>query len=485
MAHLYRLIALLAFVALWTGDVLAEGSYPAKPVNNCASGCYEWSPTVAGPPAPSPHVLPEWAGSRAGACQAIVARYQASCQINFPQGCPVGYNATVSGTDGPPPTGNCRVDSTFPTEVYNNPLQYRTITNQLSYTCDYGVTGTDISNGVLSGSTCNCPAGKYPTQAGTACFGAIGAACELLTGKPVYLSGPGKVGPGAAACDGGTSCAAVFTGFTVNVKNNATGQWSTAGDGTYTGATCTPGPNTDFETTNCPGGTVGEINGTTVCVPYDPNRNVIESTRSTTSTGSVTTSTPGGGTTTTTTTDATTKTTSCSGGTCTTTTTSTRVNADGTTTTEKKTESQPKDDFCRDNPRNPACKDSSFSGSCNTSFACDGDAVQCAVARATNQSYCEMTKTSPESELYGSSKTNSGIQTGNLPGNGSFGIGPGSFNSSDAIGGAACIADRTITVVGVSVTLPFTKVCPWLQTLKTILLSIAYLLAATIVFRKG
>jgi hypothetical protein len=90
---------------------------------------------------------------------------------------------------------------------------------------------------------------------------------------------------------------------------------------------------------------------------------------------------------------------------------------------------------------------------------------------------------SPESTLYGTEKNKSGNQTTALPGNDSVSIGPSTFDTSDALGGGSCIGDKTITVAGQSVVIPFSNVCEYLALLGNVLLAVSFLLAARIVTR--
>lgn len=55
--------------------------------------------------------------------------------------------------------------------------------------------------------------------------------------------------------------------------------------------------------------------------------------------------------------------------------------------------SDPMDEFCEKNPNNPMCSDSGFSGACSGGFSCDGDAVQCAIAKAANETNCAFKST--------------------------------------------------------------------------------------------
>src|SRR5262249_6326645 len=128
-----------------------------------------------------------------------------------------------------------------------------------------------------------------------------------------------------------------------------------------------------------------------------------------------------------------------------------------------------------------------FGGTCTTSFTCSGDAVQCAVAKAVNESNCllkKMNEPSDESAKYDTAKGKTGNQTGDLPGNESIAFGPDRFDSSDAIGGAQCITDLNITVMSQSISLPMSQVCPWLEHLGSVLVAVSFLLAARI-FARG
>lgn len=81
----------------------------------------------------------------------------------------------------------------------------------------------------------------------------------------------------------------------------------------------------------------------------------------------------------------------------------TTTDKDGTTTcttgagavcTTKKpngtTEEKPKDQFCADNPDSPLCIKGEFSGTCGAGFRCEGDAIQCAMAKEQHQQNCKL-----------------------------------------------------------------------------------------------
>lgn len=148
---------------------------------------------------------------------------------------------------------------------------------------------------------------------------------------------------------------------------------------------------------------------------------------------------------------------------------------------------EPDDDkdkeFCKENPEVSICKKGAFDGACDGNFKCEGDAIQCAIARDQHIRNCQaFDKPNDESKLYDLFKNKTGKQTGELPGNETFNIG-NSIDMSNALGGGSCVQDLTIDVYGASVTLEVSRVCPWLDLLGNILVACALVLAIRIVFR--
>jgi len=141
-------------------------------------------------------------------------------------------------------------------------------------------------------------------------------------------------------------------------------------------------------------------------------------------------------------------------------------------------------DFCKENPDLSICKPGSFSGSCKASFECDGDAIQCAIARDQHQRSCEMfDNPSEESKLYDKHKGKEGNQTEDLPGNDTVSITGSMIDTSDALGGGACIADKSVTVWNRTISLPFSQVCADLAMFGNLLVAVSMLLAGRIVTR--
>jgi hypothetical protein len=287
-----------------------------------------------------------------------------------------------------------------------------------------------------------------------------------------------------------------FMGF-AQTSHTGTGEtwWWMYQASSYTGAECTPGqngtqPSGETHESDLPAGKCeGTVNGQTVI--YDCAKTTETGEKKTTPpvTDSETTPNTNGdppGTTTTNTTI------SCSGAnSCTKTTVTTVVNNDGTKTTTTKTESGDKTSMCQGTVGLKTCEGtggdngtgeggSAFGGTCNTKFDCDGDAILCAAAKGIHEQKCIFEKESAESELYEQHK-NDGNETGMDTDTKT--LGPGDFDTSDAIGGAGCIADKNVTVWGQSVTLPFSVVCDSLAMFGNLLVAVSFLLAIRIVGR--
>lgn len=151
---------------------------------------------------------------------------------------------------------------------------------------------------------------------------------------------------------------------------------------------------------------------------------------------------------------------------------------------------------CQKSPGNSVCAGgngspgSSFGGNCKAGFKAVGeDPVLNAIAQEQYKRNCELFESDTE-ERQGyeadKAKTKSGTdRTGELS-EGSkrtVSIGPSSFDGSSAIGSSQCITDRTISMSGYSITLPFSRICQYLEYIGTLLMVVSYLTAARIVVR--
>lgn len=192
----------------------------------------------------------------------------------------------------------------------------------------------------------------------------------------------------------------------------------------------------------------------------------------------------------------------CEGGKCTTTTTTvTTDKSTNATTTETKTKEQTDKDFCKDPKNSEKCNQDgspkyggngsgdddddggkSFGGSCSAGFQCSGDALQCAMAREQHKRNCALFE-----DRAGISEIGDYEAAKSSAGDGAIGGGGGSVNVSDMGGGAdeflgaaSCPPDRTINGPGWEVSIPYSKLCPYLEYFGYIFMAVCGLVAVRI-----
>lgn len=318
----------------------------------------------------------------------------------------------------------------------------------------------------------------------------------LITGEANFAGdyGNGYVWSGALTYSGASctpTASAPGTGSTTT-----SGSGSGGGSGTTTGSSPTP----------CtPPKVPGTVNGVTVC--YEPNN-----TNGTTSTATGTNTTPNNGTGTGVTTQTQVKV-ECNATTCTkTTTVTTGTTSPGGTFTPSSTDistttCQKSDPSCSTTATASGGSSgtgtsttaggggggdgdgdsSSFGGACEAGFTCSGDAIQCAIAQDQHRRSCQlMDKVNPvQGALFDAAAAlPAGSVTAGLSTSFTTNIDQSKFDTSDAIGGgSAGMVDKTITVAGSSITLPFSTINPYLAVLGNLLMAVGFLLAARIVSR--
>lgn len=385
-------------------------------------------------------------------------------------------------------------------------------TSPFSSSVDCGANSTAVTGG------CQCTAPYVENAAKTSCELPPNE-CEKLAGKSAgnrrWDAGAGFNNRSSAPhyyCDGwnpagGGKCVAV-AGNGDAVWTFEDGHWWGTGTAVYTGATAstcdgiggdgnTPAPSTPKTPDGTPpknpdpgtsapapcptGQAAGEYNGTRVCAPTgsDTPKAAQEGTEKKNPDGSTVK------------TDTQTK---CDGVKCTVekkecTTAAGASTADCKTTTSTSDQSG----FCNksENGGNKVCQGqgegtpTSFGGTCASGFtAVSDDAVINAMAAETFRQNCKVNPDDASQVVGKAEAAKTGNQTGSNPNNGSVSIGPGSFDSSNALGsGASCIADQSVTVLHWTATLPFSKVCSSLDILGLALLAVSSLLAARIVAR--
>lgn len=275
---------------------------------------------------------------------------------------------------------------------------------------------------------------------------------------------------------------------------NAAGAQMCFYDGHQTGASCTTGTATGGTATNDPaydcakqGKSWGSVNGSTVCVSAGTTGTPPVKT---VNTGKSTTTTAADGTKTTTTdSPSVTTTTGAASGSAAGTPpkiTEETTNPDGTASSV----TENADKFCEKNPNNAICKKldkSSFSSGCAngvSSVTCDGDSIQCAIAKAQADNRCADLKTDTVNEL--GERLITGTSTaGDLGGTDTFTtphvVDIGSLDTTSVLP-KGCLPDQAFTLGGHSIVLPLSRLCDGLQTAGKIVLAFAYMLAARIIF---
>ncbi|MEO8023864.1 virulence factor TspB C-terminal domain-related protein [Polaromonas sp.] len=339
------------------------------------------------------------------------------------------------------------------------------------------------SNSTLGGGVCTCNAPTY-VQSGNACISLQvqqNTECKALADGLNLLGAPmvhfGSVGL--------TAC---FGGYVIKGSGGAGGGGQSELYGPFAcsgqnASACSVVPKpSDITATCAPGSYPGTVNGAQVCIPPSSTVDAPKTTTATPPTpGASAPTIPGAPTGTT---EQTTQTT-CSNGSCTTTTSNKDASGASTGTTTK-TESQAS--YCAMNPKAPGCDKvadaSTFSGDCAAGFTFKGDAIQGAIAKEVHRQNCLMNAPNEESALYDTEKVKTGNRTLNLPGNDTLSISSANFDQSNALSaGPACIGNKSVTVMGATVSLPFSTICPWLENLGLVLMAISALLSARIVTR--
>lgn len=294
-------------------------------------------------------------------------------------------------------------------------------------------------------------------------------------------------------------CMGQTIGMTVGTPNDA-GRMLYRGEGSLTGGKCTEGISGTAEAPGTQGtekdpainsedcaGFKGTVNGVTACIP------------ATSATGvdwTGTTTNPDG------TKTETTTTTTCTNGVCTSTTTKTNKDATGATTgTSSSTDKVSQTAYCTKNPGNAVCAavsgtsmpgaggegaKSKFGGSCASGFTCEGDGIQCAIAKEQHARNCQIDALK-DSDLYKAWEAVKDFGdknvTKNLPGNKTHDI---TIASNDEfIGAGSCPADRVIDMGSLgSFTLPFSELCPWLQIMGYVFVILCSIQGGLIIIRR-
>ncbi len=333
----------------------------------------------------------------------------------------------------------------------------------------------------------------------TQLFRAAGQSAEwacIQAAEPYY----GDISGFEPAFPGCKSGCLLSTGTTVAAKDDD-GKWWTQGTGKYVGSVCNPdvinklNEGTPEEKEIIPpdskppgkcNGQPGTVNGVEVCVPFSEAKGDGSTKVETNSDGS----------------KKETKTeTTCTGSKCTTTTTTTNKDGNGNTiNTSVVITNTTKDDYCARNSGSSVCKvlesgkgngdsesdKSSFGGNCSAGWSCEGDAIQCAVAREQHKRACQLfeDRDNDAYRLYDSEKNKEGSVLSGLKGNKDIDISQYVNDRDDFIGSGSCPADRVIPFRYGEVSIPYSRLCPYLEMLGTVLIICAGIAGARIITRR-
>jgi hypothetical protein len=329
----------------------------------------------------------------------------------------------------------------------------------------------------LSGSTCSqttysCPSGY--TLSGTNCISDPPPAGS----DRVMMSIPESASPGAGGCLDGV----LYYFDEASNQYAYNGQQVWYGPARSSGQFCSgqPQASSGAPNTSCgPGQVPGTINGQPVCLGAGET-NPVQKIETTTTTTTDPQGQPTGTTTTTTTTKDT--------GTGSTVTTTTR-NPDGTTSTQTQnvgpnTNKPDVQRFCEQNPETSICRKSSWGGTCGA-FACDGDAVQCAIAREIHQRDCALfdtpTALSTLGEQVASGADPQASQNPALEANRQTTNLSGSISEDTFLSPGGLVDQQFVVSPRLTVTLPWSQLNYYLSIMGGIVVAFALIFAARIV----
>ncbi len=173
--------------------------------------------------------------------------------------------------------------------------------------------------------------------------------------------------------------------------------------------------------------------------------------------------------------------------------TETTTNPDGSTSST----TQSQESYCQKNPTASVCKQAdedkkkgSWSGSCGA-FQCEGDAVNCAIARKIHQDRCddldELKQFAPAAEegrriLMGEEDESvTGFLNRDAEHTRTINLANEIKESGDYQFAAQCFSDVQINIGSQSITVPFSRLCSYFEMIGYILLAASYLWALRIV----
>jgi hypothetical protein len=143
---------------------------------------------------------------------------------------------------------------------------------------------------------------------------------------------------------------------------------------------------------------------------------------------------------------------------------------------------EPKEnDLCKLHPELNVCRNSTVDGTCEA-VTCSGDAIQCATLQAAAKMECRAKKDADEIAQSSLKTLGQGAVGGTVdstlptPQNGDT-VNMGSLDASGWLGGGACFTDKSFTVQGHTVSIPFSRACDYLVALRYALMVAAMIVS--------
>jgi hypothetical protein len=178
------------------------------------------------------------------------------------------------------------------------------------------------------------------------------------------------------------------------------------------------------------------------------------------------------------------RTTTCAGGYCSVVEETEVTNPDGSKskTTSERYEDKPR--YCAENPNDIQCKEegdeSSFGGGCG-SFSCEGDAVQCAIAKEVHQRNCALFDDQTDLSQSGVNIADNNSRPSGHPANDVQAVSWTALDETNPFG-SSCPGDFQLDVIGTSVSVPLSSACSSLQFMGLAALAFTAIACARIVF---
>jgi len=142
-------------------------------------------------------------------------------------------------------------------------------------------------------------------------------------------------------------------------------------------------------------------------------------------------------------------------------------------------------DLCQRNPSLNICKNSSATVSCGAAVYCDGDAIQCAMLRQVAEQNCRDIQDAQAANESGIGKLGKQVLDGQdpksddlpTPENGTEVNVPKTLDQSGWLGGGQCFADKSFTIQGREVVIPFSRACSALIVLRYAIMIVALMVS--------